>query len=184
VRPEPAAVAVARADQQVGAGRGADHFAFDPAAALGPGGGLAEPLGGGVQQVVGGARGQRRQPVARVEAVRVAAEQAGERPVSDEPAPDAGERAEAASADGASGAADRAEAGAGRPAGSAVLEVGVLGRVRLTAAPDGREVTGLRAKVRDLLALLAAHPDGISGEQVGEALWPDAHPAGSPGGCP
>src|SRR5439155_11397951 len=41
-----------------------------------------------------------------------------------------------------------------------------------------------RAKVRDLLALLAVHPDGLTSEQVGEALWPDAapgrdHPAGA-----
>jgi DNA-binding SARP family transcriptional activator len=98
-------------------------------------------------------------------------------PVVDEPAEDAGERAEepGAAAETA-GAADVAALGAGRPAGPAVLAVGVLGRVRLTAASDGREVTGLRAKVRDLLALLAVHPDGLGTEQVGEALWPDAPP--------
>jgi hypothetical protein len=47
--------------------------------------------------------------------------------------------------------------------------------VRVTTA-DGREVTGLRAKVRELLALLAVHPDGLSTDQISEALWPDAPP--------
>jgi DNA-binding SARP family transcriptional activator len=103
-------------------------------------------------------------------------------PVVDQPAADLNEAAEAAGAVSDTPAA-RAGAvdGAGRLAGAAVLQVGVLGRVRLTAAPDGREVAGLRAKVRDLLALLAVHPDGLGGEQVGEALWPDA-PPGRAGG--
>jgi DNA-binding SARP family transcriptional activator/nucleoid-associated protein YgaU len=60
--------------------------------------------------------------------------------------------------------------------GAALLTVAVFGRVRVGTS-DGGEVTGLRAKVRDLVALLAVHPDGLSGEQVGEALWPDAPPA-------
>jgi DNA-binding SARP family transcriptional activator len=47
--------------------------------------------------------------------------------------------------------------------------------VRVTTAA-GREVTGLRAKVRELLALLAVHPDGLSTDQISEALWPDAPP--------
>ena len=58
----------------------------------------------------------------------------------------------------------------------AVLDVAVFGRVRVTAVVGGREVTGLRAKVRDLLALLAVHPDGLTADQVVEALWPDAAP--------
>ena len=60
-------------------------------------------------------------------------------------------------------------------AGDAVLEVAVLGRVRVTVAGGG-EVTGLRAKVRELLALLAVHPDGLSTDQISEALWPEAPP--------
>lgn len=59
--------------------------------------------------------------------------------------------------------------------GSAVLEVAVLGRVRVTVVGGG-EVTGLRAKVRELLALLAVHPDGLSTDQISEALWPEAPP--------
>lgn len=59
--------------------------------------------------------------------------------------------------------------------GSAVLEVAVLGRVRVTVVGGG-EVTGLRAKVRELLALLAVHADGLSTDQIGEALWPEAPP--------
>ena len=58
----------------------------------------------------------------------------------------------------------------------AVFDVAVFGRVRVTAAVGGREVTGLRVKVRDLLALLAVHPDGLTAYQVVEALWPDAGP--------
>ena len=69
----------------------------------------------------------------------------------------------------------------GRPVGVGVLEVAVFGRVRLLAAPDGREVTGVRAKILALLALLAVHPDGLTSDQVGEALWPGAPPDRVPG---
>lgn len=65
---------------------------------------------------------------------------------------------------------------AGAPVDRAVLDVAVFGRVRVTAAVGDREVTGLRSKVRDLLALLAVHPDGLTADQVVEALWPDAAP--------
>ena len=51
----------------------------------------------------------------------------------------------------------------------------MLGPLRITAA--GREVSGGMRKARELLAFLAAHPDGASGEAVGEALWPGAGPA-------
>jgi hypothetical protein len=63
----------------------------------------------------------------------------------------------------------------------AVLEVAVFGRVRLLTTRDGREVTGVRAKIRNLLALLAVHPDGLTSDQVGEALWPEAPPDRIPG---
>ena len=68
-----------------------------------------------------------------------------------------------------------------RPVGVGVLEVAVFGRVRLLAAPDGREVTGVRAKILALLALLAVHPDGLTSDQVGDALWPGAPPDRVPG---
>jgi nucleoid-associated protein YgaU len=56
-----------------------------------------------------------------------------------------------------------------------VLDVAVLGRVQVRT-PDGAEVTGLRAKIRDLTALLAVHPDGLTAGQVGEHLWPGDPP--------
>ena len=63
------------------------------------------------------------------------------------------------------------------PAAGAALDVAVFGRVRVRAAAgDWAEITGLREKVRDLLALLAVHPDGLSTDQVGEALWPATEP--------
>jgi DNA-binding SARP family transcriptional activator len=50
----------------------------------------------------------------------------------------------------------------------------VLGPLQITAA--GREIgTGLR-KARELLAFLAVHPDGATGEAISEALWPGAPP--------
>lgn len=97
----------------------------------------------------------------------------------------AGSPRERASAVVAGVAVDGAGAGEvpseGRPADGQVLEIAVFGRVRLLAARDGREVTGVRAKVRSLLALLAVHPDGLTSDQVGEALWPEAPPDRVPG---
>lgn len=51
-RPEAGAVAVAGADEQVGAVSGADDLAFDPAAALKSGGGAFEPASGVVEQLM------------------------------------------------------------------------------------------------------------------------------------
>ena len=59
------------------------------------------------------------------------------------------------------------------PAGTPV-QISVLGPLQVTAA--GREIgTGLR-KARELLAFLAVHPDGASGEAISEALWPGDRP--------
>jgi len=55
----------------------------------------------------------------------------------------------------------------------------VLGPLQITAA--GREIgAGLR-KARELLAFLAVHPDGASGEAISEALWPEADPGRAAG---
>jgi hypothetical protein len=55
----------------------------------------------------------------------------------------------------------------------------VLGPLQITAA--GREIgTGLR-KARELLAFLAVHPDGASGEAISEALWPESDPGRAAG---
>ena len=89
---------------------------------------------------------------------------------------DAGEEATRAPRRSAHGAVPDGALPAGAPVDRAVFDVAVFGRVRVTAAVGGREVTGLRAKVRDLLALLAVHPDGLTADQVVEALWPDAAP--------
>ena len=64
------------------------------------------------------------------------------------------------------------------PAGTPV-QISVLGPLQITAA--GREIgTGLR-KARELLAFLAVHPDGASGEAISEALWPGADPGRAAG---
>ena len=55
------------------------------------------------------------------------------------------------------------------------IQVRALGPIRIEAG--GTEVnTGLRAKARELLALLLIHPDGIAAELAIETLWPDAPP--------
>jgi DNA-binding SARP family transcriptional activator len=48
----------------------------------------------------------------------------------------------------------------------------VLGPLQVTAC--GREVPGGMRKARELLAFLAVHPGGASGEALSAALWPDA----------
>ncbi|ADV68180.1 transcriptional activator domain protein [Deinococcus maricopensis DSM 21211] len=56
------------------------------------------------------------------------------------------------------------------------VDVQVLGRVG--ARVNGAEPRDWgRAKARDLLALLAVHPDGLAREAAQEALFPDADPA-------
>ena len=71
---------------------------------------------------------------------------------------------------------DRPQAGYDRrqePAGGRV-QVGLLGPPRIVFA--GTEITGGLRKARELLAFLALHPDGATGDQVSEALWPGAPP--------
>jgi hypothetical protein len=66
VRPEPAAVAVASADQQVGASGGLHHLAFDAAAAFEAGNRPAEQVGGGCQEVLSSAGGHGLDTAARI----------------------------------------------------------------------------------------------------------------------
>jgi len=58
---------------------------------------------------------------------------------------------------------------AGRP-----VRLSLLGPLRITAA--GQEISGGLRKARELLAFLAVHPGGVSGEAISEALWPEADP--------
>ena len=50
----------------------------------------------------------------------------------------------------------------------------MLGPLRITVG--GAEVRGGLRKARELLAYLALHPGGVSGEAISEALWPDSDP--------
>jgi DNA-binding SARP family transcriptional activator len=59
------------------------------------------------------------------------------------------------------------------PSGAGVC-VALFGPQQITVA--GREITGGLRKARELLAFLAVHPDGATGDQVSEALWPGAPP--------
>ena len=70
--------------------------------------------------------------------------------------------------------AGAAEPGAGPGPAGPPVQISVLGPVQVTAG--GREIgTGL-GKARELLAFLAVHPDGATGEAISEALWPGAPP--------
>jgi DNA-binding SARP family transcriptional activator len=69
--------------------------------------------------------------------------------------------------------ADTGHGAGSRPAATPV-RISVLGPLQITAG--GREIgTGLR-KARELLAFLAIHPDGATGEAISEALWPGTPP--------
>ena len=61
---------------------------------------------------------------------------------------------------------------AGEQAGPRPVRVAVLGPLQVTA--DSAEISGGMRKARELLAFLAVHPDGATGEAVSEALWPEA----------
>ena len=50
----------------------------------------------------------------------------------------------------------------------------VLGPLRITAR--GGEIRGGLRKARELAAFLAVHPDGVTGEAISEALWPESPP--------
>jgi len=59
------------------------------------------------------------------------------------------------------------------------VQLALLGLLRITAA--GQEVSGGMRKARELLAFLAVHPDGASGDAIAEALWPEADPGRAAG---
>ena len=65
------------------------------------------------------------------------------------------------------------------PAADRPVQLALLGPLRITAA--GQEVAGGMRKARELLAFLAVHPDGASGDAIAEALWPEADPGRAAG---
>jgi DNA-binding SARP family transcriptional activator len=62
---------------------------------------------------------------------------------------------------------------AGQPAERAI-RIEVLGPLRILAR--GTEIDGGLRKARELAALLAVHPAGLTGEAISEELWPGAPP--------
>jgi DNA-binding SARP family transcriptional activator len=92
-----------------------------------------------------------------------------------------------AAASDAGPTAEPAEAPAQSPHATAMVELGattadtqpfavrLLGPLRVDAL--GVELrTGLRSKARDLLAFLLVHPNGVTTDEIVEAIWPDADP--------
>lgn len=73
------------------------------------------------------------------------------------------------------------EPGSGQPPvpGERPVQLNLLGPLRISVG--GREVSGGLRKARELLAYLALHPDGASGEAIAEALWPEADPVRATG---
>ena len=69
------------------------------------------------------------------------------------------------------GPAEPAPAGG---SGSRIIRVEVLGPLRITAR--GQEIRGGLRKARELLAFLAVHPGGVTGEAISAALWPESAP--------
>jgi DNA-binding SARP family transcriptional activator len=65
------------------------------------------------------------------------------------------------------------------PPGDRPVQLALLGPLRVTAA--GQEISGGMRKARELLAFLAVHPDGATGETISEALWPEADPGRAAG---
>ena len=65
------------------------------------------------------------------------------------------------------------------PPGDRPVQLALLGPLRITAA--GHEISGGMRKARELLAFLAVHPDGATGETISEALWPEADPGRAAG---
>jgi DNA-binding SARP family transcriptional activator len=60
------------------------------------------------------------------------------------------------------------------PGSAKAVEITMLGTLRIAAG--GADIRGGLRKARELLAYLALHPDGVSGEAISEALWPDSDP--------
>jgi DNA-binding SARP family transcriptional activator len=65
-------------------------------------------------------------------------------------------------------------AGSTAPAEVATLEIRALGATEVRM--EGAVVEGLWGRPKELLVLLAWHPEGLRREDVGLALWPDASP--------
>ena len=64
------------------------------------------------------------------------------------------------------------EAGEPPAPGDRPVQLTLLGPLRITAG--GQEIGGGLRKARELMAFLAVHPDGTSGEAISEALWPES----------
>jgi DNA-binding SARP family transcriptional activator len=60
------------------------------------------------------------------------------------------------------------------PAATRPVHITVLGPLRITVA--GREIRGGLRKARELLACLAVHPEGMTGEGISADLWPESSP--------
>ena len=65
-----------------------------------------------------------------------------------------------------------ADGEAAAPGTARPVQLTMLGPLRITAA--GQEIGGGLRKARELMAFLAVHPDGASGEAISEALWPES----------
>jgi DNA-binding SARP family transcriptional activator len=72
----------------------------------------------------------------------------------------------------AAGAAPAADGEAAVPGTARPVQLTMLGPLQITAA--GQEIGGGLRKARELMAFLAVHPDGASGEAISEALWPES----------
>jgi hypothetical protein len=72
------------------------------------------------------------------------------------------------------GPAREPQAGEPPAPGERPVRLRLLGPLRITAG--GEEISGGLRKARELLAYLAVHPGGASGEAIAEALWPGADP--------
>ena len=62
----------------------------------------------------------------------------------------------------------------GKQERAADLDVRALGPLRVISSGEELDVKRLPSKVRELLVFLLCHPEGVTREQVGLALWPDA----------
>ena len=68
--------------------------------------------------------------------------------------------------------APAADGEAAAPGTAQPVQLTMLGPLQITAA--GQEIGGGLRKARELMAFLAVHPDGASGEAINEALWPES----------
>jgi DNA-binding SARP family transcriptional activator len=71
-------------------------------------------------------------------------------------------------------AGTQADLGPQPASNGAAVCVTLLGSPQITVARH--EIAGGLRKARELIAFLAVHPDGATGDQVSEALWPGAPP--------